>query len=225
MVRGAHASRGAEATGREGANPALQEFELSSPGGGLDPPILRIYNSPSNVHDAGKHFACSLASYQHCYFNDDDWLNVYMDALYTKYLECCAGGGGAGRGGSGGRIASNTMPIIHLEHRRWRFENSGTSFPRSLLPWRILMICADIDLHAGFTWLGTGAFAPRHLSVRFLNQQSTAPVLLTRDQVLVSDMFFSLWANSYAEQVSLRLAPRPDLLANVPADAQQPRHH
>lgn len=59
----------------------------------------------------------------------------------------------------------------------------------------------DFDLHTGFTWLGTGALAPRHLSSRFINQQTAAPELLTRDQSLVSDMFFSLWANSYPEQV------------------------
>ncbi|KAI5479864.1 hypothetical protein MNV49_002422 [Pseudohyphozyma bogoriensis] len=174
----------------EGIELVADDFVLSSPPeSNLSPPVLRIYNSPSNVHDAGKHLACSLASYKHCYFNDDDWLNIYMDSLYVKYLECCAGGGGAGRGGSGGRIASNTMPIIHLEHRRWRFENP------------------EIDLHTGFTWLGTGAFAPRHLSVRFLNQQSAAPVLLQREQTLVSDMYFSLWANSYPEQMPNNLVP------------------
>ena len=59
----------------------------------------------------------------------------------------------------------------------------------------------DIDLHTGFTWLGTGSFAPRIFSIRFLNQQSAAPVLLRQEQTLVSDMFFSLWTNSYPEQV------------------------
>lgn len=85
---------------------------------------LRIYNSPSNMHDLGKHLACSLATQSHCYFNDDDWLNIYLDSLYTKYLECCDGRSADGES-AGGRIASNTMPIIHLEHRRWRFENQG----------------------------------------------------------------------------------------------------
>ncbi|KAL8279221.1 hypothetical protein RQP46_008477 [Phenoliferia psychrophenolica] len=175
---------------RAGVDLVAGDFVLSSPpGSNLGPPRLRIINSPSNVHDAGKHIACSLASYKHCYFNDDDWLNIYMDSLYTNYLQCCAGGGGVGRGGSGGRIASNTMPIIHLEHRRWRFDNP------------------DIDLHTAFTWLGTGAFAPRHLSMRFLNQQSAAPVLLERDQTLVSDMYFSLWTNSYPEQMPNDLVP------------------
>lgn len=84
------------------------------PNSKLEAPTLRIYNSPSNVHDAGKHFACALATYSTCYFNDDDWLNIYMDSGYTNYRRL-----------NQQVIVSNTLPIIHLEHRRWRFENSG----------------------------------------------------------------------------------------------------
>ncbi|GAA6028204.1 hypothetical protein JCM8097_006914 [Rhodosporidiobolus ruineniae] len=176
---------------RPGVELKAEDFHFSSPpGSDLPPAILRIVNSPSNVHDAGKHLVCSMASYDHCYFNDDDWLNVYMDATYTKYLECCAARGTSGAlAGGTGRIASNTMPIIHLEHRRWRFDNP------------------DIDLHTGFTWLGTGSFAPRHLSSCFMQQQSASPVPLSRDQALVADMFFSLWTNTYPEQMPNDLVP------------------
>lgn len=54
-----------------------------------------------------------------------------MDTTYSKYLECCAGQGVTG-GSEGGRISSNTLPIIHLEHRRWRFANPGAL--RLLIP-------------------------------------------------------------------------------------------
>ncbi|GAA5892102.1 hypothetical protein JCM5296_004060 [Sporobolomyces johnsonii] len=173
---------------RPGVDLTPDDFTLSSPpGSDLPPPVLRIFNSPSNVHDAGKHLACSLAKHPHCYFNDDDWLNIYMDALYTKYLE--SGSGGSSGALASARIVSNTMPIIHLEHRRWRFENP------------------DIDLHTGFTWLGTGSFFPRALSTRFLQQQSASPIPLRRDQSLVADMFFSLWTNSYPEQWPNDLVP------------------
>ncbi|GAA6047356.1 hypothetical protein NBRC10513_003940 [Rhodotorula toruloides] len=168
---------------RPGVDLTKEDFTiLPPPDSTLPPASLRIVNSPSNVHDAGKHLACSMATYSHCYFNDDDWLNVYMDTTYTKYLECCAGQGVTG-GSEGGRISSNTLPIIHLEHRRWRFSNP------------------DIDLHTGFTWLGTGSFAPRSLSTRFLTQQSVSPIPLSRSQSLTADMFFSLWANTYPEQM------------------------
>ncbi|GAA5996752.1 uncharacterized protein JCM10292_003182 [Rhodotorula paludigena] len=172
---------------RPGVDLSVENITLSTPPGSRLPPAeLRIVNSPSNVHDAGKHLACSMASHEHCYFNDDDWLNVYMDTTYTKYLECCAGRGSAA---GGGRIASNTLPIIHLEHRRWRFDNP------------------TIDLHTGFTWLGTGSFAPRHLSRRFMQQQAATPLALSRDQSLVADMFFSLWTNAYPEQMPNDLVP------------------
>lgn len=164
--------------------------------------MLRIYNSPSNIHDAGKHFACTLASYAHCYFNDDDWLNVYMDALYTKYIDLWTASSGGERGRIEGGIVSNTLPIIHLEHRRWRFANPGQS---TVVPDPLTR--ADVALHTGFTWLGTGSFAPREFSIRFQSQQSAAPVLLRQEQILVSDMFFSLWTNSYPEQMSNNLVP------------------
>ncbi|SCV71957.1 BQ2448_4651 [Microbotryum intermedium] len=162
----------------------------------LPQPRLRIFNSPSNVHDAGKHFACAMATTEHCYFNDDDWLNVYLDSLYTKYIDTRSGivsGSSSAQSSTTGsvavpRIVSNTMPIIHLEHQR-------------------IFFATDINLHTGFTWIGCGSFAPKALSVRFLNQQSAAPSMLTRDQTLVSDMFFSLWTNTYPEQMPNDLVP------------------
>lgn len=101
------------------------------------------------------------------------------------------------------------MPIIHLEHRRWRFEHPGP-FNQTISPAQTEIdntVRADLDLHTGFTWLGTGSFAPRHLSRRFTQQQAAAPVLLSRDQSLVADMFFSLWTNSYPEQMPNELVP------------------
>lgn len=136
-----------------------------------------------------------------------------MDTTYAKYIECCAGRGSSNSALAGGRISSNTLPIIHLEHRRWRFEHSGaTRGSRSQQPTShaltdSVLLVADLDLHTGFTWLGTGSFAPRHLSRRFTQQQAAAPVLLSRDQALVADMFFSLWTNTYPEQMPNDLVP------------------
>ncbi|KDE08916.1 hypothetical protein MVLG_01010 [Microbotryum lychnidis-dioicae p1A1 Lamole] len=178
-----------------GVSLKASDFFISpQPSSDLPQPRLRIFNSPSNVHDAGKHFACSIATSEHCYFNDDDWLNIYLDSLYTKYIDTRSGiiSGSASASTSSvavPRIVSNTMPVIHLEHRRWRFANP------------------DVNLHTGFTWIGCGSFAPKALSVRFLNQQTAAPVMLTRDQTLVSDMFFSLWTNTYPEQMPNDLVP------------------
>ena len=47
----------------------------------------------------------------------DDWLNPYLDAIYTKYLD---------QGSEATpRIVTNTIPYIAWESRRWRFENPG----------------------------------------------------------------------------------------------------
>ncbi|GAA5822237.1 hypothetical protein JCM5353_001541 [Sporobolomyces roseus] len=172
-----------------------RDFNLSSPASGLSPPVLRIFNSPSNTHDLSKHLACSLASNAHCYFQDDDWFNPYLDSMFTKYLECCSGGRDGE--GVGARIVTSTIPWIAWEQRKWRVENHR------------------INLHTGFTWLGTGSFFPRRFSTNFLSQQSylsqlslshpTLDLTLSESETLVSDMFFSIWTNSYPEQWSTEL--------------------
>ena len=103
----------------------IQDFNLSSPSSGLSPPVLRIFNSPSNTHDLSKHLACSLATNPHCYFQDDDWFNPYLDTMFTKYLECCSGGRDGE--GSGARIVTGTIPWIAWEQRKWRVENHRTT--------------------------------------------------------------------------------------------------
>lgn len=76
-------------------------------------------------------------------------------------------------------------------------------------------------MHTGFTWLGTGAFAPRALARRFLSQLSAVPspppttttdehkaaVLtpLSKQALLDCDALFPLWANSYPEQMVAQL--------------------
>lgn len=33
---------------------------------GPDAPSIHVVNSPNNLHDLGKHYACALATYEHC---------------------------------------------------------------------------------------------------------------------------------------------------------------
>lgn len=91
-----------------------KEFELDASYGPV--PELQVYNGQENLHDFAKYMSCSLAKYQHCYFQDDDWLNTHMDALYTNFLT------------SPSLIHTNTLPLIHMEHRRWTFTNAGTLY-------------------------------------------------------------------------------------------------
>jgi len=75
--------------------------------------------------------------------------------------------------------------------------------------------CTGINLHTGFTWLGTGSFFPRRFSSNFLQQQSylsqlslvhpSLDLILHESETLVSDMFFSIWTNTYPEQWSVEL--------------------
>ncbi|KAF9916203.1 hypothetical protein BX616_004339, partial [Lobosporangium transversale] len=86
-----------------------RDFEMDPSYGPL--PELQVYNAAENLHDFAKYMSCSLAKYEHCYFQDDDWLNTHMDALYTNFLT------------SPNLIHTNTLPLIQMEHRRWTFTN------------------------------------------------------------------------------------------------------
>ncbi|RHZ90140.1 hypothetical protein Glove_7g7 [Diversispora epigaea] len=131
---------------------------------------LKIFNSDENLHDLSKYTTCAMAKYDYCYFQDDDWLNLYMDSIYTNFLRYP------------NLIHSNTMPIIHLEHRRWMFSNN------------------DKNLHTGFTWLGCGSFIPRIKVQRFLGQIGLYS--LEKERLRLVDMYFSLWTNQYPYQLS-----------------------
>ncbi|CAG8644887.1 16247_t:CDS:2 [Cetraspora pellucida] len=137
--------------------------------------VLNVFNSDENLHDLSKYITCSMAEYDYCYFQDDDWLNLYMDSTYTNFLR------------NPSLIHSNTMPLIHLEHRRWMFSN------------------ADKNLHTGFTWLGCGSFIPRAKVQKFMSQLGY--ISLPKDHLKVADMYFSLWSNQYPYQLSNPLTP------------------
>ncbi|KAF9405806.1 hypothetical protein BGZ76_006477 [Entomortierella beljakovae] len=118
------------------------------------PPELQVYNGKENLHDFAKYMSCSLAKYQHCYFQDDDWLNTHMDALYTNFLT------------SPSLIHTNTLPLINMEHRRWTFSNE------------------DVKMHTGFAWMGCGSFIPREKAQRLLEQGGNSNLAKDRLRVI-----------------------------------------
>ncbi|KAF9102294.1 hypothetical protein BGX27_011049 [Mortierella sp. AM989] len=138
-------------------------------------PELQVYNGKDNLHDFAKYMSCSLAKYQHCYFQDDDWLNTHMDALYTNFLT------------SPSLIHTNTLPLIHMEHRRWTFTNE------------------EIRMHTGFAWMGCGSYLPREKAQRLLEQGGNSN--LAKDRLRVIDMYFSIWTNQYPYQLVNYLTP------------------
>ncbi|KAG0211238.1 hypothetical protein BGX28_008305 [Mortierella sp. GBA30] len=149
------------------------DFEFDPSFGPL--PELQVYNGKENLHDFAKYMSCSLAKYQHCYFQDDDWLNTHMDALYTNFLS------------SPNLIHTNTLPLIHMEHRRWTFTNEA------------------VRMHTGFSWMGTGSYLPREKAQRLLEQGGNSN--LAKDRLRVIDMYFSIWTNQYPYQLVNYLTP------------------
>ncbi|KAF9349137.1 hypothetical protein BGX26_012532 [Mortierella sp. AD094] len=127
-----------------------RDFELDSSFGPL--PDLQVYNAAENLHDFAKYMSCSLAKYEHCYFQDDDWLNTHMDALYTNFL---------------------TSP--------------------------------NYNMHAGFSWMGTGSYLPREKAQRLMKQRGNTT--LAKDRFKVIDMYFSIWTNQYPYQLVNYLTP------------------
>lgn len=67
----------------------------------------------------GKFTACAVASYAKCYFQDDLWLNPYLDSLYTHSFRFPD------------HLVANTRPVNYVDYMRWRFSNKGNYF----FPW------------------------------------------------------------------------------------------
>ncbi|KAG0333713.1 hypothetical protein BG004_000725 [Podila humilis] len=117
-------------------------------------PELVVMNGGDNLHDLAKYMSCSLAKYEHCYFQDDDWLNTHMDSLYSNFLN------------SPNLIHTSTLPMIQIEHRRWSFTNE------------------EIKMHTGFSWMGTGSFIPRAKTQRLLEQAASGNLAKDRTKVV-----------------------------------------
>ncbi|KAF9428342.1 hypothetical protein BGZ94_002740 [Podila epigama] len=144
-----------------------EDFDLHNTYG--PPPELQVYNAAENLRDIAKYMSCSFAKYKHCYFQDDDWLNTHMDALYTNFLT------------SPNLLHTNTQPLIQMEHRRWTFTNE------------------NYNMHAGFSWLGTGSYLPQEKAQRLLTQRDNSSLPMDRSKVI--DLYFSIWTNQYPYQL------------------------
>jgi hypothetical protein len=59
----------------------------------------------------------------------------------------------------------------------------------------------DIEMHAGHMGTEAGAFVPRRAAKRFIEQQTAIFAGLNQSQAAMADLYFSLWSNTYHEQV------------------------
>ncbi|ORY94692.1 hypothetical protein BCR43DRAFT_494443 [Syncephalastrum racemosum] len=95
---------------------------------------------------------CAASIYDHCYFQDDTVLNLYLDSLYTQYMD------------RPDRIHAHIRSVDYLDNLRWRFENQ------------------DIGLHAGYADLRHGAFVPKSLVQSLLDQKDLVSFVLLSNQ-------------------------------------------
>ena len=126
---------------------------------------VRIYNAPNNLHDFSKWLACDMARYDTCYFQDDDWENCNLNALYAQFSLAPE------------LVHSLTRPSIALEQRSWFLQDPS------------------IGLHAGFAWLGAGSMFLRSHARSFLRQLGHTSLTFPSSQLLTADMLFCLWRN------------------------------
>ncbi|KAI8099257.1 uncharacterized protein BX664DRAFT_289265 [Halteromyces radiatus] len=145
---------------------------------------LHIINVSKNerLDTLSRYTLCaSVASYDHCYFQDDDVgiydgkniddtalgnpVNTYWDTLYVNFLRYPS------------LIHANVQPSRFIDHYRWRFYNQG------------------IKMHAGFVDLAFGAIVPKWKVQHFLTQLGKSG--LGKDRIYEADAYFSIWSNQY----------------------------
>ncbi|KAF9356074.1 hypothetical protein BGX26_005758 [Mortierella sp. AD094] len=103
-------------------------------------PSVTVFNSVANLHDFSKYTTCTLAKYDHCYIQDDDWINLSLDSMYSIFVD------------QPNSLTTSTIPAMYAQQRSWVFQNP------------------QIGLHTGFSWLGAGSFMPKKAVFKFLMQ-------------------------------------------------------
>ncbi|KAL0081137.1 hypothetical protein J3Q64DRAFT_1756751 [Phycomyces blakesleeanus] len=134
---------------------------------------IEIYDSRDDIQTMGRFTTCSMASHETCYTQDDVWLNIYLDTLYTLSLK------------SPELVYASARPTEYLDALGWRFGNIGNNTNNNI----------DSSLHTGYVDLRYGAFIPRHKAQTFLTQLAEQGI--TKAQLRQADMYFSLWTNQY----------------------------
>ncbi|KAG0368123.1 hypothetical protein BGZ54_002607 [Gamsiella multidivaricata] len=149
-------------------------------------PKVRVFNSPSNMFFVARYMACAMASSPYCYFQDDDWKIFYLRAMYANFLRF--------------------PQFLHTD------TNSDVW---SLTNWRWCFFEDEVNMHACFSWLGTGAMATREMVVKFLKQASVAE--MDPLEFAYGDMYFSTFQNQVPYQLENYLMELVDPAKDVVA--------
>ncbi|KAF9966260.1 hypothetical protein BGZ70_002845 [Mortierella alpina] len=133
-------------------------------------PKVRVFNSPNNMFFVARYMACAMASSPYCYFQDDDWKIFYLRAMYANFLRF--------------------PQFLHTD------TNSDVY---ALTNWRWCFFEDEVNMHACFSWLGTGALATRDSVVKFLKQASVTE--MDPLEFAYGDMYFSTYLNQVPYQL------------------------
>ena len=124
---------------------------------------LRVINSKRNMFTWAKYVGCAVALSELCFIIDDDFLPNNLISLHM--------------------IAMRRMDrvVVATDEDSWFLTEKWT--------------CIDnvSSLHAGFTWLGTGAFVSRNMVLEFQRVQKA--LHFDDEQRRFSDLYFSLLQN------------------------------
>ncbi|KAF9583848.1 hypothetical protein BGW38_008340 [Lunasporangiospora selenospora] len=144
-------------------------------------PKVRMFNSPNNMFFVARYMACAMASSPYCYFQDDDWKILYLRSMYSNFLRF--------------------PQFLHTD------TNSDVW---SLTNWRWCFFEDEVNLHACFSWLGTGALATRESVVNFLKQASVTE--MDPLEFAYGDMYYSTFLNQVPYQLENHLVELVDPL-------------
>ena len=135
---------------------------------------IRIFQDGNNYRDEAKYLACSKATNPVCYYQDDDWdTREYIQSLYLAFTRAPRS------------LHSVTDPYTLETNLEWSFRNE------------------ELNLHAGFSWIGCGSFFLKEHAVRFIDLMNE---LLDKEFRSIADVFFSLWMNQYPYQYAFAIS-------------------
>jgi hypothetical protein len=77
------------------------------------PVSIEISQPKENLKSMARFTTCATAADNYCYFQDDNYINPFMDTLYTNFIRYP------------GLIHANAKPSHYETEMNWRFQNKG----------------------------------------------------------------------------------------------------
>ncbi|CAO3593815.1 unnamed protein product [Absidia cylindrospora] len=157
----------------DSSRPLNKEVFIAPDNDGVKMQIINVSKN-DRLSSLSRYTLCaSMASYEYCYFQDDDVYDdtdqtpasYYWDTLYVNFLRYPS------------LIHANVQSSRFIDHYRWRFHNR------------------ELKMHSGYIDLAFGAIVPRWKVQHFLTQLGKSG--LGKDRLYEADAYFSIWSNQY----------------------------